>query len=76
MDLGFIGPKFTWHGLRICHFIEERLDRAAVNSLWQDLWPNTVVIHETMVGSDHCLVVVQSQPIAHKGKIPFRFEAF
>ncbi|XP_068323434.1 uncharacterized protein [Pyrus communis] len=44
--------------------------------MWQDLWPNTVVSHETAVGSDHCPIVVQSQPPIRKGKKPFRFEAF
>ncbi|XP_070667947.1 uncharacterized protein [Malus domestica] len=76
MDLGFIGPKFTWRGIRAGQLIEERLDRAAFNVRWQDLWPNSVVIHETAIGSDHWPVVVQSKPPFRKGKRPFRFEAF
>ncbi|KAM2712281.1 hypothetical protein EV1_032304 [Malus domestica] len=76
MDLGFIGPKFTWRGMRYGNLVEERLDRAAVNFLWQNLWPHTSVIHETVIGSDHCPIVVQSQPSASKGKRLFRFEAF
>ncbi|CAN6551855.1 unnamed protein product [Malus baccata var. baccata] len=76
MDLGFIGPKFTWRGMRYGHLVEERLDRAAVNYLWQNLWPNSLVFHKTMIGSDHCLIVVQSQPSARKGKRFFLFEAF
>nr|XP_028962160.1 uncharacterized protein LOC103417751 [Malus domestica] len=76
MDLGFIGPKFTWRGIRAGHLIEERLDRVAVNVRWQDLWPNSVVVHESAIGSDHCPVVVQSKPPFRKGKRPFRFEAF
>lgn len=36
MDLGFTGPKFTWRGMRMGQLVEECLDRAAVNYLWQD----------------------------------------
>lgn len=76
MDLGFVGPKFTWRGTWSGQLVEERFDRAAANCLWQDLWPNSMILHETVVGLDHCPVVVQSQPSTRKGKRLFRFEAF
>ncbi|CAN6558737.1 unnamed protein product [Malus baccata var. baccata] len=75
VDLGFNGPKFTWRGMRYGNLVEERLDRAAANVLWQNLWPHTSVLHETAICSDHCPIVVLSQSVARRGKRLFRFEA-
>ncbi|CAN6690416.1 unnamed protein product [Malus baccata var. baccata] len=76
VDLGFNGPKFTWRGMRYGNLVKERLDRAAANVLWQNLWPHTSVLHETAICSDHCPIVVLSQPAARRGKRLFCFEAF
>ncbi|XP_070667346.1 uncharacterized protein [Malus domestica] len=76
VDLGFNGPKFTWRGRWYGNLVEERLDRAAANVLWQNLWPHTSVHHDTALCSDHCPIVVLSQPATRRGKRLFRFEAF
>lgn len=76
VDLGFKGQGFTWE--RFCGdelIIRERLDRAIVNPEWLENWQNTCVIHCAMVGSDHCPILLDSNPICQikKGRI-FRFE--
>ncbi|KAM1294906.1 hypothetical protein ACFX1Q_015702 [Malus domestica] len=76
MDMEFKGPPFTWRGMRNGQLVEERLDRVLSNKLWQECWPNSLVIHEPVIGSDHCPLIIQSQPHGHKPKKVFRFEAF
>ncbi|KAB2625965.1 hypothetical protein D8674_017625 [Pyrus ussuriensis x Pyrus communis] len=76
MDMDFNGPCFTWRGMRNGHLVEERLDRGLANRKWQDCWPNTMVIHETVIGSDHCPLIIQHQPRVKKSKKIFRFEAY
>lgn len=76
MDLEFNGSQFTWHGIRNGTLVDERLDRGRTNKLWQDSWPNTSVIHGTVLGSDHCPVIIQGEPCGGRGKSLFRFEAF
>ena len=75
MDLGFIGPKFTWRGNRNGHLVEARLDRGLANEGWQSMWPNSSVIIGTCLGSDHCPVIVRSEPKKEKWRKLFRFEA-
>ena len=54
-DLGFCGPKFTWHrGL-----VFERIDRAVGNKTWQDVFPSTRVLHLPKVSSDHRPTLIQ-----------------
>ncbi|KAB2610947.1 hypothetical protein D8674_018979 [Pyrus ussuriensis x Pyrus communis] len=76
MDLGFNGPTFTWRGLRKGDWVEERLDRVMANEKWQQLWPNSHVMHETVLASDHCPIVLSSISDGQKGRKMFRFEAF
>ncbi|XP_068329845.1 uncharacterized protein [Pyrus communis] len=76
MDLDYNGPCFSWRGMRNGHLVEERLDRGLANRQWQDYWPDTMVIHETVIGSDHCPLIIRTQPWAQKTKKLFRFEAF
>ena len=45
-DLGFYGPKFTWHR----GVVYERLDRAVGNEIWQDIFHDTYVLHLPKVG--------------------------
>ncbi|CAN6587433.1 unnamed protein product [Malus baccata var. baccata] len=76
LDLDFNGPAFTWRGMRNGSLVEERLDRGLCNRIWQDVWPNTTVTHGTVLGSDHCPIIIQTEPNTRKGKKLFRFEAF
>ncbi|CAN6691397.1 unnamed protein product [Malus baccata var. baccata] len=75
-DLDFNGPAFTWHGMRHGHLVEERIDRALINGLWQDLWPNSLVTHKTVLGSDYCPFIIQSDSESMRGRRAFKFEAF
>ncbi|CAL2247329.1 unnamed protein product [Prunus armeniaca] len=76
MDLGYVGPCFTWRG-RACNgdLVQEPLDRGLVNYEWQTAWPNTIVYHETVVGFDHCPLIVNCGPRSRRSKRPFKFEA-
>ncbi|KAM1575569.1 hypothetical protein ACFX10_031984 [Malus domestica] len=59
LDLNFHGSPFTWRGMRNGELVEERLDRALSNQSWQECWPNTMVIHGIVIGSDHCPLIIQ-----------------
>ncbi|TQD71025.1 hypothetical protein C1H46_043451 [Malus baccata] len=74
-DLHFHGSPFTWRGRRNGELVEERLDRALSNQSWQECWPNTMVIHGTVIGSDHCPLIIQREPKRASGKRPFRFQS-
>ncbi|KAB2600004.1 hypothetical protein D8674_010275 [Pyrus ussuriensis x Pyrus communis] len=76
MDLGFQGPAFTWRGMRRGDWVEERLDRVLANEQWQHLWPKSQVIHGTAIASDHCPIVLNSNPEEPRGGKLFRFEAY
>ncbi|XP_068328277.1 uncharacterized protein [Pyrus communis] len=76
MDLGFNGPTFTWRGRRKGDWVEERLDRVMANEKWPQLWPNSHVLHETVLASDHCPIVLSSISDGQEGRKMFRFEAF
>ncbi|XP_068340019.1 uncharacterized protein [Pyrus communis] len=76
MDLGFQGPAFTWRGLRRGDWVEERLDRVLTNEQWQQLWPNSLVMHGTATASDHCPIILNSNLEGPRGRKMFRFEAF
>ncbi|BFG33690.1 hypothetical protein CerSpe_199640 [Prunus speciosa] len=73
VDLGFIGPKFTWTNKRVF----ERLDRAVCNLHWRSLFAEAHVKHLPRTKSDHnpikvCLQSGFTPSPAHR---PFRFEA-
>ncbi|KAL5565829.1 hypothetical protein UlMin_028993 [Ulmus minor] len=58
-DLGFRGPKFTWNrGNGVC-LVQERLDRMLGNSTWVKLFPNSLVHHLNLRGSDHRPLLVE-----------------
>lgn len=76
VDLDFHGPVFTWRGMRNRALVEEMIDRVLVNGLWQDKWPNSTVLHGTVLGSDHCSFIFQSQLERFSGRKLFRSEAF
>ncbi|KAL5553661.1 hypothetical protein UlMin_041062 [Ulmus minor] len=59
-DLGFRGPKFTWcRGNSNANFIQERLDRMLGNSGWSDMFPNSIVHHLRLWGSDHRPLLIE-----------------
>ncbi|KAL5542375.1 hypothetical protein UlMin_010085 [Ulmus minor] len=58
-DLGFRGPKFTWNRGKNACLVQERLDRMLGNGGWLDLFPNSLVHHLNLRGSDHRPLLVE-----------------
>ena len=78
VDLGFNGPRFTWTNRRdIFDLVQERIDRFFANPSWCTNFPNAKVTHLTHCLSDHCLVLLESNPSSgvHLPK-PFMFHSF
>lgn len=76
LDLDFNEPSFTWRGNRHGEWVEERLNRGLINQFWYESWPNTTVTHNTVLGSDHCPIIIQCNPRRLAGQKLFRFETF
>lgn len=78
IDLGFIGPRFTWVNKReASKFVMKRLDRAICNKEWRILFPEAFVRHLVRRNSDHnpLLISLSSDKIHSSNLKPFRFEA-
>ncbi|XP_050245887.1 uncharacterized protein LOC126693795 [Quercus robur] len=78
VDMGFNGSKYTWTNRReISSLIQERLDRFFMNPSWCLLYPNAKVTHLTRCHSDHCPVLMETNP---RGQMflnrPFKFQSF
>ncbi|OMP03548.1 Endonuclease/exonuclease/phosphatase [Corchorus olitorius] len=78
IDLGFVGPKFTWRrkGEGIIT-TWERIDRVVCNSNWKLQFPEATVFHLPRTRSDHCplLLDTEGQVRPTPELKPFRFEA-
>ena len=76
MDLGFHGPRFTWTNKNsICHRnIKESLDRGLGNSEWKIHFPRTEIHHLPRTKSDHCPILMDTDPPKSKSHKPFKFE--
>ena len=53
VDLGYLGPDFTWHGRCRGELIWERLDRGVVNYDWLSRFPIGRIQHLNCYTSDH-----------------------
>ncbi|XP_030502458.2 uncharacterized protein LOC115717615 [Cannabis sativa] len=74
VDLGFIGPKFTWRKSRGAQdAVRKRLDRAVASADWCVLFPEAKVFHYLILASDHAPLIVDLQPMEKKLAYPFRF---
>lgn len=59
VDLGFVGPKYTWTNKRqLTDLILERIDRCFANPLRRVLYLEAVVTHLPKTYSDHHLVLI------------------
>ena len=76
MDLGFHGPRFTWTTKSPIwqNNIKERLDRGLGNTDWKLLFPAAEIHHLPRVKSDHCPIMLITNPLAPKSSKPFRFK--
>lgn len=73
-DLNFMGNPFTWSKHRSGDsLILERLDRALVNALWFDFFPNAIVYHLVCVASDHAPILLVTSKEDNGSRIPLRF---
>jgi endonuclease/exonuclease/phosphatase family metal-dependent hydrolase len=63
LDLGFIGPLFTWTNCRVNgDLVRVRLDRGVANPEWTLCFPNIVVRHIVVISSDHLGLLVEFEP--------------
>ena len=76
MDLGFHNPRFTWTNKSLCWqtTIKERLDSGLGNSEWATIFPSAELYHLPRVKSDHCPILLSTDPRERKPPKPFRFE--
>ena len=78
VDMGFSGPRYTWTNRReINNLIQERIDRVFMNPSWCLLYSDAKVSHLTRCHSDHCPILLQTNPIRqlHLTR-PFKFQSF
>ena len=76
MDLGYVGPKFTWAKHYVDgHSIRTRLDRCMATNSWLQKFPRTRVHHLNCMSSDHSplLINLSGMPELRKKRC-FRFE--
>ncbi|XP_061998863.1 uncharacterized protein LOC133716149 [Rosa rugosa] len=78
-DIKFLGPKFTWMGIRGGEEVKIRLDRFTCNDSWKDLYPASCVSHLLPSTSDHLpilLPVREKKKRRKKRRKRFKFEEF
>ncbi|XP_030940291.1 uncharacterized protein LOC115965260 [Quercus lobata] len=78
VDMGFVGPRFTWTNRRhICDLIQERIDRFFANPSWYALHSDARVTHLTSCVFDHCPVLLETNPSNSMFlPRPFKFQSF
>ena len=77
MDLGFLGPKFTWSNKReVGDLIQCRLDRCWANPAWKEFYLEANVTHLARINSDHYPLVLNLNPnMGNASDRPFRFQS-
>ncbi|KAL5538413.1 hypothetical protein UlMin_043107 [Ulmus minor] len=71
-DLGYRGPKFMWNKRMKACLVQEWLDMMLGNSGWLDLFPNSLIHHLSLRGSDHHPLLVElfrANELSNIGKI-------
>ena len=61
MDLGFVGPMFTWHKHFADYIVWERLDRAVATNDWFSIFSDTKVYHLDATTSDHKALLIRPE---------------
>ena len=74
VDLGFIGPPFTWTNNRMGDMTWERLDRVVATPEWLTRFPLARVHHLDCRWSDHKPIWVGMEPMLIPSRKLFRFE--
>lgn len=63
IDMGFVGPRFTWTNKRnVNALVQERIDRFFANLKWYAVYPDARVTHLTRCKSDHCSILLELNP--------------
>lgn len=77
VDLGFVGPLFTWCNSRKGNRqIKGRIDKGYATSAWTTLLPKALISHLPRTTSDHCPIFLQTVGGSFTGSKPFIFEQF
>ena len=76
MDMGFLGPRFTWTNFRnLSDLIQERLDRGFCNASWSLLYLEATIEHLTRINSNHCPIMIKlEKPLGIGLSRPFKFQ--
>lgn len=75
MDLEFKGAPYTWtNNLEGDVNVRERLDKAMATVEWRQMFPYAQVIHEALIGSDRCPLLLHC--VVPPKRVPriFKFE--
>ena len=76
MDLGYVGPKFTWAKHYVDgHSIRVRLDRCMATNSWFQKFPGTRIYHLSCMSSVHSPLLINLSGLPEpRRKRCFRFE--
>lgn len=75
VDLGFIGPPFTWTNDRTrTGIIRTRIDSAHTTPNWLSIFRDRKIMHFPMNRSDHYPILLKTHNYFTNGHKPFRFE--
>ncbi|XP_021715464.1 uncharacterized protein LOC110683408 [Chenopodium quinoa] len=75
LDVPFTGLRFTWSNNRLdSDPIFERLDRAYESSTWFSNYPDSRVIHQPILFSDHAAIIFDDTAPSDYTKRPYRIE--
>ncbi|OMP07196.1 Endonuclease/exonuclease/phosphatase [Corchorus olitorius] len=75
MEVPSEGVRFTWWNKRDNGPIREKLDHALVNSEWFEEFQRAKVINLPMVGSNHSLILLDTDQRDKVSRKQFRFES-
>lgn len=73
-DLHHSGEPLSWRGTRGDHLVRCRLDRAATNSSWAELFPTARSHYLAYEASDHKLLLTSFKYVRHKCRCHFRYD--
>lgn len=77
VEVPYSGPQFTWSNKhKNGGLIFERLDRAYKTLDWKITYPNSNVINQPIINSDHAAIVYDSSPNIAAKKRPYQIEVW
>lgn len=75
MELDFKRQRYTWSNDRPgTGKIRERIDMVIINLEWNACFPYTSLLHETIKGSYHCLLIIPFHIKTNRGARTFKFK--